>query len=423
MTGATTAEAHAIRGDAVEVMHNLLADGVRVHAVVTDPPYHLTSIVKRFGGAGAAPAKHGKDGAFARTSRGFMGQQWDGGDIAFRPTTWRACYDLLPPGGHLVAFGGSRTWHRIAVAIEDAGFEIRDSLMWLYGSGMAKSHNVGELIDKHLVAEREVVGTSARRVGSPESRRVDGLAGSGTFAERRDNPGNLVTAPATDEARLWGGWETALKPAVEPIILARRPLEGTVAENTLAHGVGGINVEGCRLPNRDRTEYGLSNSRRSHGTVYKAPPQSADFDASQGRWPPNVLHDGSRDVRSAFLRFTNGAKSPLRFFPDLGDDESRLHYSGKANADDRRGLLHPTTKPIALKRWLVRLVTPPGGIVLDPFAGSGTTGEAALLEQRNALLIEREEPYFRAIGQRLAEVQTEHVESKPPLLRVMDGDE
>jgi site-specific DNA-methyltransferase (adenine-specific) len=396
VTGATTAEAHAIHGEAVAVMHDMIADGVRVHAVVTDPPYHLQSIVKRFGKAGAAPAKHGTDGAFARTSRGFMGQQWDGGDVAFRPSTWRACFDLLPPGGHLVAFGGSRTWHRIAAAIEDAGFEIRDSLMWLYGSGMAKSHNVGELIDKHLGAERKVVGTSARRVGSPETRRVDGLTGSGTFAERRDNPGNLVTAPATDEARMWDAWELALKPAVEPIILARRPLEGTVAENVLAHGVGGINVAGCRL-------------------------QASDSEPS--KWPPNVLHDGSRDVRSAFLRFTNGAKSPLRFFPDLGDAESRLHYSGKANAEDRRGLLHPTTKPVGLIRWLVRLVTPPGGTVLDPFAGSGTTGEAALLECRNALLIEQEEPYFRAIGQRLAEVQTEHVESKPPLLRVMDGDE
>lgn len=395
MTG-TTAEAHAIRGEAVEVMHDMIADGVRVHAVVTDPPYHLTSIVKRFGKAGSAPAKHGRDGAFARVSKGFNGQKWDGGDIAFRPTTWRACYDLLPPGGHLIAFGGSRTWHRIAVAIEDAGFEIRDSLMWLYGSGMAKSHNVGELIDKHLGAEREVVGTSARRVGSPETRRVDGLTGSATFAESRDNPGNLVTAPATNEARMWDGWETALKPAVEPIILARRPLEGTVAENTLEYGVGGINVDGCR-----HAEDGCGGSK----------------------WPPNVLHDGSRDVRSAFLRFSQGAKSPLRFFPDLGDDESRLHYSGKANANDRRGLLHPTTKPIALMRWLVRLITPPGGVVLDPFAGSGTTGEAALLEQRNALLIEKEEPYFRAIGQRLAEVLTEHVESKPPLLRVMDGDE
>lgn len=380
------ARATVIRGDAVEVMHDLLAQGVRVQAVVTDPPYHLTSITKRFGAAGAAPAKHGKDGAFARVSRGFMGQQWDGGDIAFRPTTWRACFDLLPPGGHLVAFGGTRTWHRIACAIEDAGFEIRDCLMWLYGSGMAKSHNVGELIDKHLGAERQVVGTSARHVGDAETRRVAGLAGSGTFAERRDNPGNLVTAPATDEAAQWDGWETALKPACEPIILARRPLEGTVAENTLTHGVGGINVADCR-----------------HGE----------------KWPPNVLHDGSRDVRSVFLRFIKGDRNPLAFFPDHGDEESRLHYSGKANAEDRRGFPHPTIKPVNLKRWLVRLLTPPGGTVLDPFAGTGTTGEAALLERRNVLLIEREESYFRCIEQRLSEVRAEHIERTPPLLRMM----
>ena len=362
-------------------MHDLIADGVRAHAVVTDPPYHLKSIVKRFGKAGSAPAKHGKDGAFARVSRGFMGAEWDGGDIAFRPSTWRACFDLLPPGGHLVAFGGSRTWHRIAAAIEDAGFEIRDSLAWLYGSGMAKSHNAGELIDKHL---------------------------------GEDSP----------EARPWDGWETALKPAIEPIILARRPLDGSVAENILAHGVGAINVDACRLATGGERRAIIE--RRSGATqrgTYKPGPvggrQSGETDAP--KWPPNVLHDGSREVRSAFLAHSRDGKSPARFFPAFEPDQSSFHYSGKAKAQDRRGLPHPTIKPISLIRWLCRLTCPPGGIVLDPFAGSGTTGEAALAEGMRALLIEKEEPHFLAAAQRLDEVQREHIAGTPPLLRIMDG--
>lgn len=378
-------EAHIIRGDCVEVMHNLIADGVRVDAVVTDPPYHLQSIVKRFGSATAAPAQHGTDGAFARASRGFMGQAWDGGDIAFRRSTWRACFDLLPPGGHLVAFGGDRTWHRIACAIEDSGFEIRRSLAWLYGTGMAKSHNVVDLVRK-----------------------------SG------DDAG---------EAALWDGWETDLKPALEPIILARKPLDGTVAQNVLTHGVGGLNVDACRLDtNGERRAIIERNAGASDRGTYKPGPaggrQVGETDLP--KWPPNVLRDGSREVRSAFLRFAKGSASPARFFPSFADaefqDQLSFHYSGKANADDRRGLPHPTIKPRSLMRWLCRLICPPGGLVLDPFAGSGTTGEAALAEGMRALLIEQEESHFRACAQRLAEVEREHVEATPPLLQLMDGD-
>jgi site-specific DNA-methyltransferase (adenine-specific) len=185
-------------GDCIEVLKTL--EDNSVDSIVTDPPYHLTSIVKRFGKEGSAPAKFGTDGAFARASKGFMGKEWDGGDIAFRTDVWSECLRVLKPGGHLLSFGGSRTYHRMAVAIEDAGFEIRDQIMWVYASGFPKSHNIGKAIDKMDV----------------------------------DNE--------------WEGWGTALKPAHEPICMARKPLsEKTIAENVLKHGTGGINIDDCRI--------------------------------------------------------------------------------------------------------------------------------------------------------------------------------
>jgi DNA modification methylase len=175
-----------------------------VDAVVTDPPYHLTSIVKRFGAANAAPAGFGTDGAFSRASRGFMGQEWDGGDIAFNPALWAEVLRVLKPGGHMVAFSGTRTYHRMACAIEDSGFEIRDQIAWVYGSGFPKSHDVSKAMDAAAGVPRDVIKSGAA---------------------------------TTDAARQWQGWGTALKPAFEPICLARKPLDGTVAANVLAHGV------------------------------------------------------------------------------------------------------------------------------------------------------------------------------------------
>lgn len=375
-----------ILGDCVSTMGNLRLFGAQFDSCVCDPPYHLTSVVKRFGKEGAAPAKQGNDGAFQRVSKGFMGQSWDGGDISYRPETWKAAYDVLKPGAHLVVFGGTKSFHRIACAIEDAGFELRDTLMWIYGSGMPKSHSVAKGIDSTLGKKGDHIVT-----GSPVKRMIPG-ADQDRDGWIKDNgrmyePGDY--APATEQAEKYSGWGTSLKPAFEPIILARKPLEGTVAQNVMKHGVGGLNIDACRIGD------------------------------SKGRWPANVMHDGSDDVVSMFPITTSGEPG-TRTKPSksvaLGDyavkggvevgygdtgSAARFFYSGKANAKDRAGSNHPTVKPVDLIRYLMRLVTPPGGTVLDCFAGSGTAGEAAYLEGFKSVLIEQSETYFKDICNRM----------------------
>ena len=324
---------YLLHGDCIEKMGEI-ADNV-IDAVVTDPPYHLSSIVKRFGKPDSAPAKsNGATVVYRRASTGFMGKEWDGGDIAFRPETWAEVLRVLKPGGHLVAFNHSRTWHRMTCAIEDAGFEIRDSVMWIYGSGFPKSHNVGKKLDE------------------------------------------------------WQGWGTALKPAFEPIVIARKPLIGTVAANVLEHGVGAINIDGCRVETNDVV---MNHGRKPTENGWD-PRMSGGQEVGQtegqklGRWPANIIHDGSDEVLEAFAKYADAA----RFF-----------YCAKASKKDRAGSKHPTVKPVALIQYLCRLVTPPGGIILDPFAGSGTTGEACRLEGFDSLLIEREDEYVADIKCRL----------------------
>lgn len=401
-----------LRGDMLDLLPTLPAESF--HACVTDPPYHLTSIVKRFGGATAAPAKFGTDGAYAHASAGFMGKQWDGGDIAFRPETWAAVLRVLRPGAHLLCFGGSRTSHRMVCAIEDAGFEIRDTLCWLYGSGFPKSLDVSKAIDRAAGVMREVVGSKAGmpgyRTGRTGENEVygDGLANGSAKCE--------ITTPATPEAAQWTGWGTALKPAYEPIILARKPLAGTVAANVLRHGCGGINVDACRVPGGAKP-YG--NPTEADG--YRLHKRDDDWMPSvAGRWPANVLHDGSDEVEAAFARFgTTESTAAPRHNGDFksvakGRDTphtthghidsgtaSRFFYSSKADKADRADSRHPTVKPIDLMQWLCRLITPPGGHVLDPFAGSGSTGEAAMLEGFDATLIERDPTYAADIQHRI----------------------
>ena len=314
-------------GDMLQVLPTLEADSF--HACVTDPPYHLTSIVKRFGSSSAAPVKAGATGAFVRASKGFMGKTWDGGDVAFQPETWAEVLRVMKPGAHLVAFGGTRTFHRMAVAIEDAGFELRDTLMYLYGSGFPKSHNAGN------------------------------------------------------------GWGTALKPAWEPIILARKPLSGTVAANVLAHGTGALNIDGCRIGTDGGTAKGSKPTGAGNGIYGAGLHGACEIVAlDKGRWPANVIHDGSDEVLAAFPDTGAGSFPGTRGCGDLsttghrgqsGLDErktdagsvARFFYTAKADATDRAGSKHPTVKPVSLMRYLVRLITPPNGLVLDCFAGSG----------------------------------------------------
>ena len=234
-----------LNGDCIEQMQKLKDEGKQIDSVVTDPPYHLTSIVERYGKDGSAPAKD-KDGLYQRQARGFMGKEWDGGDIAFRTDTWKLAYDLLKPGGYLLAFSASRNYHRMAVAIEDAGFEIRDQIMWIYGSGFPKSLNIGKAIDKKLGNKRESLGMYDPRSLQDGANRTERPIGNQQVANYESS-----MVERTKGNSEWEGWGTALKPAHDPIVMARKPLEGTNIDNVLKYGTGAINIDGCRIQGDD----------------------------------------------------------------------------------------------------------------------------------------------------------------------------
>ncbi|MFG1246778.1 DNA methyltransferase [Xanthobacter flavus] len=368
-----------------------------IHAVVTDPPYALVSIGKRFGKEGAAPAQFGRDGAYSRASAGFMGQQWDTGEVAFAAEFWSEVLRVLKPGGHVAAFSHVRTYHRVACAIEDAGFEIRDQLAWCYATGFPK--------------------------GIPLGKHVDAELGIDWWDETERERGEVSHAHAYLDA-----FDIALKPAWEPIALARKPLEGTVAANVLAHGAGALNIDGCRVGDEVRRAAFTSlapcsgNALGAAGTSEARRGTQGDIKTYVGRWPANIVHDGSPEVVAAFpeapgaLRAVTGNEPSSPFANVYGDMPSRaggaiprgdsgsaarFFYSAKADSDDRLGSKHPTVKPVDLMQWLCRLVTPPGGTVLDPFAGTGTTGEAAWREGFSAVLVEREAEYQADIRRRM----------------------
>jgi site-specific DNA-methyltransferase (adenine-specific) len=294
-----------------------------------------------------------------------MGKRWDY-DVP-SVEVWAECLRVLKPGGHLLAFAGTRTQHRMAVRIEDAGFEIRDMIAWVYGSGFPKSLDVSKAIDKAAGAEREVVGQH----GAP--------AKSIYSQGKQELPQEVnITAPATPEAKQWEGWGTALKPALEPITVARKPLIGTVAENVLQHGTGAINVDGGRV--------GTESTLRTNGKTAiwaDGGMNSVQGGSTQGRWPANFIHDGSEEAT------------------DLLGASARFFYCAKASKADRGENHHPTVKPTDLMRYLCRLVTPPSGIVLDPFMGSGSTGKAAMLEGFAFVGIEREAEYIEIAKARI----------------------
>ena len=342
-----------------------------------------------------------------------MSSLWDGTGVETDTRLWRECLRVLKPGGHCLAFGSPRTWHNLQTAIERSGFELRDSIAWLYSQGFPKSLDVSKAIDKAAGAERPSLGV------------VKGAASSNTASLGEFAPTYHATAPATPDAERWQGWGTALKPAFEPVVVARKPLVGTVASNVLAWGTGALNVDGCRISMGDEkppTGSGGPNTRTSmaggimHGTGGNITPPA-------GRWPANVVLDehaaaeldrqsGTSESRvgkprgaahgegwgmtatGAEYADTGGAS---RFFPTF-------RYVAKAPTSERPrvgGIAHPTVKPLDLMRWLVRLVTPPGGTVLEPFAGSGTTAEACVLEGFQCIAIEREADYLPLIVSRL----------------------
>lgn len=375
-------------GDCLEVLKGFAANSV--DAVVTDPPYGLEFMGKGWDGADGFrrslnKADTDRPNVFGRTSK--RAPEYRAGRLlqVFVRAVAREIIRVLKPGGHVVAFGGTRTYHRLACAIEDVGFEIRDQIAWCYGQGFPKSRDISKNIDKLAGAEREIVSR-----GDPVKRMIPGADQHKDGWEKNNGREFIpaITAPATNAAREWNGWGTALKPGWEPVVLARKPLsEDTVVANVLRWRTGALNIEAARI--------------------------------EAGRWPANLAHDGSDEVISSFPSdLTSGKPAgvkaggqvnvfghfnggiPVTGFGDSGS-AARFFYTAKADADDRIGSKHPTIKPVDLMQWLVRLVTPRGGVILDPFAGTGTTGEAAWREGMRAILIERELEYQDDIRRRM----------------------
>jgi DNA modification methylase len=411
-------------GDCLDVMASL--PDASVDAIVTDPPYGLGFMGKAWDSF-ASERNEGQRGGTA--DKGILPGYGRGGTSAdrvkYRDSEARAygtwcehwaveALRVLKPGGYLLAFGGTRTWHRLTCAVEDAGFEIRDSIAWLYGSGFPKSLDVSKAIDKAAGAEREIT----RAASVPDEVRPR----ASFERERRD-------IPATDSAKQWQGWGTALKPAFEPVVCARKPLTGTVAANIQQHGVGALNIDGCRIGASERpvmvrtatTVAASSMSGESTGAT------SSGEVTTLGRWPANVILDESQaaelDTQSGDRPSGGGPSGtyaatglrgntytqtriardgddggPSRYFPTF-------RYEAKAPGHERPrdgDTAHPTVKPLDLMRWLVRLVTPPSGTVLDPFLGSGTTAEACIVEGFQCIGIERDETYLPLIVARLS---------------------
>lgn len=433
-------------GDCIDVLRELPERSV--DAVVTDPPYGIRFMGKAWDGADIEertargretnPMPKGVGGPQGGyRSRAAEAGRYDlSANAAFGEwcSAWATeCLRILKPGGHLLAFGGSRTWHRLSSGIEDAGFEIRDSIAWLYGSGFPKSMDVSKAIAS---TELGYGGNSVaqRKATMGDNYVQSGRQGNRDGAGRRDTGLAEHTLELTERARAWQGWGTALKPAFEPIVVARKPLAGTVAANVLAHGTGALNIDGCRIATTEdcrRNASGGDNGLNGEG-AFRIRERRAEGQAERdGRWPTNVVLDGDQaealdrqtgvlhpgtmragterqpraggtiygaDTRNFTPADTYGdSGGASRFFP-VFRYEAKAPTSERPNAD---GVQHPTVKPLDLMRWLVRLVTPVGAVVLEPFAGSGTTAEACALEDRRCIAIEREAEYLPLIVSRL----------------------
>lgn len=417
-----------IQGDCIENLKEIPENSV--DSIVTDPPYEL----------------------------GFMGKSWDNTGIANDKNMWAECLRVLKPGGHLLAFSGTRTYHRMASAIEDAGFEVRDMIEWVYGSGFPKSRNIGLDVDK--------------RNGVTKNRGKAFVVAGQSGQRDKDTGGDLVPGSNTMGAYIaqneWSGWGTALKPAHEPICMARKPLaEKTVAENVLKYGTGGINIDDSRVeadikndpnyrPNASQHKgHGSSFSIQGDGQRSKEDLPDEGFHNSLGRFPANLIHDNSEEVRECFPDTKSQQRTGKRSGKETGimgafagqDEVTMGHtdsgnasrffksiiYQAKASKSERnkgceelkqqitndgreksidnpflrgetpRHNNHPTVKPVALMEYLIKMVTPKGGVVLDPFAGSGTTGVACINTNRNYILIEKEPEYIDIINKRIRE--------------------
>lgn len=405
-----------------------------IDAIITDPPYGLVSINKRFSKKNSKVAKFGNDGSFQRLSKGFMGKEWDGSGIEYNVEMWGECLRILKPGGYLLAFTGTRTYHKIVSAIDDAGFEIRDMIAWVYGSGFPKNLNIGDQI-----AKREGAGTSGN-----------------TFPLNHF----YQKYTQTENSRQWNGWGTSLKPALEPICVARKPVsEKTVAENVLKWKTGGVNIDESRIGLEKISVHNAPKGTFAGGEQERGS-DTNNYKNHIGRWPANLIHDGSDEVVKLFPKTGNGDGEPYIYagrgynnknssmfngdkpqapsnFNDNGS-AARFFYTAKTSKAERNRMLdeykairhadrekddgiggdnprnrtnnkkvnfHPTVKPVALMEYLIKLVTPPKGIILDPFAGSGSTLIAARQLDFNFIGIEKEVDYVKIARQRIKNVQ------------------
>lgn len=452
----TTLSLHC--GDCIQKMCSLPDNSI--DAIVTDPPYGLSAHPDMF--EVLRCWLNGEE--YQHKSKGFMGRAWD--SFVPGPEVWRECLRVLKPGGHMLAFFGSRTYGLGELAIRLAGFEIRDQFAWIFGSGFPKNHNVSKMIDRAKGAEREVVG-----------RKAEGK-GNALWGADAGKDGVLVTAPASPEARQWDGWGTALKPAQEPIVVCRKPLDNTVAQSVMTWGTGAINIDGCRVGTEILPAICLGKSQI--GTFDGA--EGGVTPERSGRWPANVILQHSHDCKVVgeeeeapytINRWKDGAKpwggaagqgleyeadqvkvgkrpvyqcvdgcpvlemgEQSRYFlnlpPDPFEDVTPFFYCPKPSKKERnagleshnprqvndgrdtpidnpyqrgdtpRKNIHPTVKPLSLMRYLCRLITPPGGTVLDPFLGSGTTGAAAALEGFSFVGIEQSREYMEIAKARIA---------------------
>jgi len=438
-----------LKGNNLELLPTLADNSV--DSIVTDPPYGLGNpdpdyIIKAIQLWASGDRSHIPEG------KGFMGKSWDA--FVPPPAVWDECFRVLKPGGHLLAFAGTRTYDLMGISIRMAGFEIRDSIGWVYGSGFPKSLDVSKAIDKAAGVERERVELIGGALNSGTS---NGWNGSSSHSATAPLAGTKqVNAPSTPEAQQWQGWGTALKPALEPIVVARKPLIGTVAENVLTYGTGGLNIDASRIGNEK-----ISTHNAPKGTFAGGEPDrgsdTSSYQTHTGRWPANLILDeytaelldeqsgisksegGNQNNRKTKDSFISGTSATLSSVPsgygDIGG-ASRFFYVAKASKRDRNEGLeelpdhewrddgaaipqrndrpflpsknhHPTVKPTDLMRYLVKLVTPPNGIVLDPFTGSGSTGKAAILEGFDFIGIELTEDYWPIIEGRL-----KHAEAK-----------
>jgi site-specific DNA-methyltransferase (adenine-specific) len=416
---------YIINGDSLQELKKLPNNSI--DSVVTDPPYEL----------------------------GFMGKSWDNTGIANNVELWEEVLRVLKPGGHMLAFSGTRTYHRMVVAIEDAGFEIRDMINWTYGSGFPKNHDISKAIDKKFKAERKVIGPHPT---------INGKNMDNFFHGNFSPEGPQITEPATDEAKQWQGFGTALKPSHEPIVLARKPVEGTIAENVLKYGTGALNIDDSRVDtNGEKLDVG-GRGKHNRGEGYGFQPMGDyEIPEGQGRYPANTILAADEEVTALFpdskgagpslpkvkvtgygtqigegtyeyeggerIPFNAGEGSAARFFKQIEYDP--IIYQAKASKKERnKGLddfepqavndgrekdidnpyqrgttprknTHPTVKPIKLMEYLVKMITPPGGVVLDPFAGSGTTLIAAKTQGFNYIGIELTPEYVEIAEARL----------------------